>query len=62
MPGAKGLGPENVVVTDVAARPGLTGAAVLAPGMDEPLFLYRERYEGCFTARGTCWPRSCWAG
>ena len=46
--GLRDLGPENVVVTDVAARPGLTGAAVLARGMDEPLFLYRERYEGLF--------------
>ena len=30
--GLRDLGPENVVVTDVAARPGLTGAAVLARG------------------------------
>ena len=40
------------MVTDVAARPGLTGAAVLARGMDEPLFLYRERYEGLFHGTG----------
>ena len=50
--GLRDLGPENVVVTDVAARPGLTGAAVLARGMDEPLFLYRERYEGLFHGTG----------
>ena len=50
--GLRALGVDNVVITDVAARPGFTGAAVLAKGMDAPAFLYRERFPGVFHGTG----------
>ena len=46
------LGPENVVVTDVNFRPGQTGIAVLRCGMDRPLYLFHERFEGVFHGTG----------
>ena len=46
------LGPENVVVTDVNFRPGQTGIAVLRRGMDKPLYLFHERFEGVFHGTG----------
>ena len=46
------LGPENVVVTDVNFRPGQTGIAVLRRGMDRPLYLFHERFEGVFHGTG----------
>ena len=46
------LGPENVVVTDVNFRPGQTGIAVLRRGMEKPLYLFHERFEGVFHGTG----------
>ena len=46
------LGPENVVVTDVNFRPGQTGIAVLRRGMDKPIYLFHERFEGVFHGTG----------
>ena len=48
----RALGPQNVVITDVAFEPGQTGVALLAPGMDEPAFLFRNRYDGVFYGTG----------
>lgn len=46
------LGPENVVVTDVNFRKGQTGIAILQKGKDNPLYLFRERFEGLFHGTG----------
>lgn len=46
------LGPENVVVTDVAPRPGQTGVAVLTRGMSAPVFFSHERFAGVFHGTG----------
>ncbi len=46
------LGPENVVVTDVNFRPGQTGIAILRRGMDRPLYLFHERFQGVFHGTG----------
>lgn len=46
------IGPENVVVTDVNFQPGKTGVAVFSRGMQVPLYLFRERFEGVFHGTG----------
>jgi len=46
------LGPENVVITDVNFRPGQTGVAILSRGMQKPLYLFHERFEGLFHGTG----------
>ena len=50
--GLRALGPENVVITDVAFGPGQTGVALLAPGMAEPAFLFRPRFDDVFYGTG----------
>ena len=46
------LGPENVVLTDVNFLPGQTGVAFLRRGMDKPVYLFHERFEGLFHGTG----------
>ena len=46
------LGPENVVVTDVNFRKGETGIAILRRGMEKPLYLFHQRFEGIFHGTG----------
>lgn len=46
------LGPENVVITDVSFLPGQTGVALCSRGMDEPVFLFSERFAGVFHGTG----------
>lgn len=46
------LGPENVVITDIGFRSGQTGVALLQRGMDEPVFLFRERFKRIFHGTG----------
>jgi len=46
------LGPENVVITDVNFRPGETGIAILRRGMQNPLYLFHQRFEGLFHGTG----------
>jgi len=46
------LGPENVVITDVNFEPGKTGIAFLRRGMQKPLYLFHERFEGLFHGTG----------
>lgn len=46
------LGPENVIITDIAFEPSQTGIAVYEKGMDKPIFLFRSRYEGVFHGTG----------
>ena len=46
------IGPENVVVTDVNFQHGKTGVAVFSRGMEAPLYLFRERFEGVFHGTG----------
>lgn len=50
--GLLALGPENVVMTDVNFQPGKTGIAILRRGMDRPLYLFHERFEGLFHGTG----------
>ena len=47
-----GLGPENVVISDVAFRPGETGIAVYQKGLEEPLYFSTPRYKGIFHGTG----------
>ena len=46
------IGPENVVITDVNFRPGQTGVAILRRGMEKPVYLFHERFEGLFHGTG----------
>ena len=46
------LGPENVVITDVNFRPGETGIALLRKGMEKPMYLFHQRFEGIFHGTG----------
>ena len=46
------LGPENVVITDVNFRPGETGIAFLRRGMEKPMYLFHQRFEGLFHGTG----------
>lgn len=46
------LGPENVIITDIAFDPSQTGIAIYQKGMDKPVFLFRSRYEGVFHGTG----------
>jgi len=46
------LGPENAVITDVNFRPGETGIALLRKGMEKPLYLFHQRFEGLFHGTG----------
>ncbi len=46
------LGPENVVITDIGFRAGQTGVALFQRGMERPIFLFRERFEGVFHGTG----------
>ena len=46
------LGPENVVVTDVNFRAGQTGIALLRRGMEKPVYLFHQRFEGVFHGTG----------
>ena len=50
--GLLALGPENVVMTDVNFLPGRTGIAILRRGMQKPLYLFHERFEGLFHGTG----------
>lgn len=50
--GLRALGPENVVITGVTFDSEQTGVALLAPGMHEPAFLFRKRYDGVFYGTG----------
>ena len=46
------LGPENVVITDINFRPGETGIALLRRGMEKPLYLFHQRFQGVFHGTG----------
>ena len=46
------LGPQNVVITDVNFRPGETGIALMRKGMDQPLYLFHQRFDGVFHGTG----------
>lgn len=46
------LGPKNVVITDVSFAPDKTGIAILTQEMQEPEFLFGQRYEGLFHGTG----------
>ena len=46
------LGPQNVVLTDVSFLPGKTGIAILRKGMEKPVYLFHERFEGLFHGTG----------
>jgi pyridoxine kinase len=39
-------------MTDVGFRSGETGIAVMQQGMEKPLYLFRERFEGLFHGTG----------
>ena len=47
-----GLGPENVVITDVSFRPGQIGVAVYSRGMQQPIYLFRPRIDRVFHGTG----------
>lgn len=47
-----GLGPEQVVVTDVGFQPGQTGIAIYTRGMEKPVYLFRRRFNGVFHGTG----------
>ncbi len=46
------LGPENVVITDVAFSPEHTGLAIQSKQMPQPVFQFRSRFEGVFHGTG----------
>jgi len=46
------IGPENVVITDVNFLPGETGIALLRRGMEKPMYLFHQRFEGLFHGTG----------
>lgn len=46
------LGPENVVITDIAFSKEHTGLAILSRHMAQPVFQFRSRFEGVFHGTG----------
>ncbi len=46
------LGPDHVVITDVNFRPGQTGIALFRRGMEQPMYLFHQRFEGLFHGTG----------
>lgn len=47
-----GLGPENIVITDVSFQKAQTGIAVFRRGMSAPTYLFREHIDGVFHGTG----------
>ncbi len=50
--GLLALGPENVVITDIAFSTEHTGLAIQSKHMPQPVFLFRSRFEGVFHGTG----------
>ena len=46
------LGPENVVITDIAFSREHTGLAIQSSHMSQPVFQFRSRFEGIFHGTG----------
>jgi len=46
------LGPENVVITDIAFSAEHTGLAIQSKHMPQPVFQFRSRFEGVFHGTG----------
>ncbi|MBE5801550.1 MAG: pyridoxamine kinase [Clostridiales bacterium] len=46
------LGPQNVVITDIAFSPRQTGVAIQSRTITEPVFQFRPRFEGVFHGTG----------
>ena len=50
--GLLALGPENVVITDIAFSGEHTGLAIQSKHMTQPVFQFRSRFEGVFHGTG----------
>lgn len=50
--GLLALGPENVVITDIAFSPEHTGLAIQSRHMPQPVFQFRSRFDGVFHGTG----------